>query len=350
MCKIYLFTPLLIVIFVASLLHSAQEKVPARLVGFAASPLTNPDDPRRSLTIVQRYKPDYMELKTICESYNPPRPLPHIAYVDGDMQLAYKDEPMSVHTVDAPSALPRISLVNSVGLSSADPQEVEQIIHDTMVLFKQNHEPCKLIFSIYGSTLQGFVSLAQRAVTLQVPYVAINLSCPNVDDPLGMLYRDPHTVFATASAVNKVLAGHDTAKPIPLIVKVGAFKEDESLLMAQVIRAVADSKAYALYGINSIPVRALTVENKPTFGTGREVCGATGAQIQNAARNFTRMARKIIEKHQHSLRLFVCGGALESQDFEMFFKEGADVVFSATGPLCNPAFVFPGKITGAAKL
>lgn len=336
-----------LILCASSLLQGAEKKAPWQLVGLAASPLTNPDNPHRIFTIAKKYKPDYLELKTVCESYNPPRKSPHIAYVGGDMQLSYTDEPTLVHTVQMQPASPRISLVNSVGLSSSDPQEVEFIVRQTMELFKEAHEPCKLIFSIYGSTLQGFVSLAQRAVTMQVPYVAINLSCPNIDhqsDKTGMLYRNPQAVLQTASAVTTVLAG------IPLIVKVGAFKEDETLLMAQVIQAIAKSKAYALYGINGIPVRAHTHDDKPTFGIGREVCGATGAQIHDAARIFTRMAHNIIKTQQYPLRLFVSGGALVPQDFEAFFKDGADVVLSATGPLCNAAFAFPGKILGAAKL
>lgn len=313
-------------------------------VGIAASLLTSPGCADTILHLAHRYEPNFIELETCCDIYRPSHKPPYIARVLDACPLMPHHEPQSVVcTREVLLNQKNASLVNVVGSSSADPETVQQQVTTLMKWFHRPWfrplMPCELIFSVYGSTMEGFVSMAKRAVDMRVPYVSVNLSCPNGLYEGDMPYKDPKQVSELVSHMTHVL------KSIPLIVKVGAFRADEYELLESVIQAMVSGKrkAYAIYGINSMPVRAVDQSGKPIFGAERAVCGATGFHIKDAALAFVKMAHSIITKNKYDLALFACGGVGTIDDFATFFSAGADVVLSATALMINENFSFPKR-------
>jgi dihydroorotate dehydrogenase len=308
------------------------------LFGIAASPLSASHDMINFLAC--KYQPlAFIETKTFRDSvHNPLHPY-SITYLNNKKQLSWKDleNPLYATRQAAPDDYTNINLANSVGMPSPDLDTIRYIISRTLSLLNEYQPQTKLIFSVHGSSVEGFGTMAQLARELKVPYVSANLSCPNLAHKTGLMYKDPTTVANIISRMKTELG------TIPLIIKVGAFKPEERSLMEEVITTVASNGAYAMYGINSIPARILNSDGTPTFGPDRETCGVTGTAIRTLAREFVQNAHEIIVRNKLPLTLFACGGITNHEDFKFFETAGADVILCATSIMCNPTFTFPNK-------
>ncbi len=122
--------------------------------------------------------------------------------------------------------------------------------------------------------------------------------------------------------------------PIPIIIKVGIF--DTKQEMEIILHRVAAVGARGICGINSIPVKIVTPEGDPFFGTSRITSGLSGASIRNLAKQFIADALDIIKRGNLDLVLLATGGITKAEHFQEFLTLGADVALSATGTMWNP--------------
>jgi dihydroorotate dehydrogenase len=315
--------------------HMLSKKNP--LVGIAACPLTA--SAYMTALSACTYKPDFIETKTY-------RDVPHsyahmhaIRYLENTKQLSWKDLEKPLYKLNSaiPDTYDYINMANAIGMPSPDLATTRAIISRTLVLLKKYTPDTKLIFSVHGSSIGGFGRMARLAQELQAPYVSANLSCPNLGNKSGILYKDPATVARIVTVMKRELG------TIPLIIKVGAFKPEERSLMEEVISTVASHGAYAIYGINSIPARVLNKDGTPTFGPDREICGVTGTQIRSLAKEFVQDAHEIIRRKNLNLLIIASGGVTKDEDFDALAKAGAKIILCATSIMGNPRFQFPAK-------
>jgi dihydroorotate dehydrogenase len=307
------------------------------LVGIAACPLTA--SAYMTALSACTYKPDFIETKTYRDVAHSYAHAHAIRYLENTKQLSWKDLEKPLYTLNSaiPDTYDRINMANAVGMPSPDLATTRATILRTMTLLKKYTPHTNLIFSVHGSSIGGFGRMARLANELQVPYVSANLSCPNLGNKSGLMYKDPAIVARIVTVMKRELG------TIPLIIKVGAFKPSERLLMEEIITKVAANGAYAIYGINSIPARVLNKDGSPTFGPDREICGVTGTQIRTLAKEFVQDAHEIIKRKNLNLRIFACGGVTNSEDFDFYGEIGADAVLCATSIMANPDFHFPTK-------
>lgn len=309
------------------------------LVGIAACSLTG--SPNLVIQLAEKLKPDFIELKT-CRPYeNRGHSLPHTAKVvtEYNKQYTWYDLQRPLYTTNNPIyfCCPKnIALANSVGLPSPPFLSTAEHVLKTQQAFLKKNIPTKLIFSVYGNNLIEFKAMAHRGALLGVDYVCANFSCPNVDS-FSPIYKEPIRVSKILNVMKEQLG------PIPLIAKIGVFSSMESKLMDQTINAIADTGAWGVYGINTIPAEVLQPDNTPHFGDNRRVCGISGSPIRSLALDFTRRAKEIITRNHLNLKLIACGGVTDYEHIDLFAQAGADIVMSATGVMCNPEFSFKPK-------
>lgn len=80
----------------------------------------------------------------------------------------------------------------------------------------------------------------------------------------------------------------------------------------------------------------LTADGSPALGPDRPTSGVCGAPIRQAALDFVRAARSIIDNRQLGLTLIGVGGVSCGQHVADMLAAGADFVQSATGMMWNP--------------
>lgn len=80
----------------------------------------------------------------------------------------------------------------------------------------------------------------------------------------------------------------------------------------------------------------LDADGAPALGPDRPTSGVCGAPIRQAALEFVRAARAVIDARQLGLTLIGVGGVSSSQHIEDMLAAGADFVQSATGMMWNP--------------
>src|SRR5581483_8194492 len=315
-------------------------------VGIAASSMTG--QPETVLRLVKKLKPDYIEIKTCSSCYREAHSVPRTAYIHTllNQQLRWSDIQGFVYTtfpdeddnnikISSPVYTNQIAFANSVCIPSTSLPQTMHMIKEIQSKLKKEKLPTNLIFSVYGSSVKDFEYMAKIGNTLKVPYVCANLSCPNIENKGEPLYKNSELVAS-------IIRGMKQLSNALLIVKIGIFKPDEfeSGLMETILCKISDNWAYGVYGINAIPMRVVNADGCPTFGLKRAICGVSGAPIRDLALDFTRWAKSIIKKHNLPLKLFACGGVMDSADVSLFSQAGADVVMSATAAAYNPHFSF----------
>ncbi|HEV2916906.1 MAG TPA: hypothetical protein VGW78_04110 [Candidatus Babeliales bacterium] len=283
-----------------------------------------------------QFKPDIIATKTYTNTTRGPNYSKTIAYLNHKRQLKYDDitKRLFVATEYLPSDRNHINIANAVGMPSPGLETIEQNIVQTLKLLQEHQPTTKLMVSVYSTSLEGFATMAKLTKKLQVPYVCANLSCPNIENGAGCLYKDPIRVAAVLATMIPILTS------TPLIVKVGLFASEELFLMEEVCKTIAQKGAYAIYGINAPRARIVNEDGSPTFGQDREYAGLSGTQIRSLTLDWAKKTRAIIDTYELPLKLFVGGGITRQEDFALFESCKPDALFSVTGIMFN-TLTFP---------
>jgi dihydroorotate dehydrogenase (NAD+) catalytic subunit len=275
---------------------------------------------------------DFVTYKTIRSQAHPCHPIPNVTPIDTRGQINQHQSGNVLHqSMVSPRDLTDLAITNSFGVPSMD----SQFIMDDIARAKDALLPGQvLIVSSMGTSIEGvdIVSEYERTALMAkeagADIVEANFSCPNLCTGEGSIYEQPGTVYEMCARMSRALG--DT----PLMVKVGCFTEKEKL--RQVILAAARGGARAVQGINTIRMKIVNQYGAPALGPGREASGVCGHPIHDAAVEWTKWAREIIDEEKLDLALFATGGATLPEHFDNFFAAGADVAMSASGMMWDP--------------
>lgn len=300
-------------------------------IGIPAGPLLN----AKWVDLAGRLGYDVLCYKTIRSQAHPGHPLPNIVYVEANQQLIPSQlPPYILRKEKEPQQIEDVAITNSFGMPSRSPEFLHR---DISLAYSQLEEGQALIVSVVGTPpspqdykgfVNDFVAAARLAKQSGAQIIEANFSCPNVSSKEGCLYLQPEHVFEIASSIIHAIGD------IPLIMKAGLFPDE--ILMQKTLVAAARAGVRAVSGINTIGMRVMGKDGKPALGADRPTSGICGNPIREAALDFVRKARQIIDGEKLGLTLLGCGGILQPEHFYQFLEAGADVALTATGMMWDP--------------
>lgn len=289
------------------------QRVASRL-GVPAGPLLD----SRWTTLAGELGFDIVTYKTIRSQAHPCHPLPNVVYVE--------DDDGTIRQTGAPLDERRLSITNSFGMPSMDTEFLQRDLQKA----REGLRPGQmLIVSVVGSHrntcsfTEDFVNVARFAAQNGAHAVEANFSCPNVATGQGAVYLDPEALRDLSRALVEAIA------PLPLIIKVGCFPNDE--LLRSVLRAADAAGVAAICGINTV-----SAEIQPPLDVDRPTAGICGAYIRPHGLKFIQAARRCIDEEGLKLTLIGVGGVLTPPDVAAYLEAGAQAVLSATGMMWNP--------------
>jgi dihydroorotate dehydrogenase len=276
---------------------------------------------------------DVLTYKTIRSHEHPSHPLPNVIPVQTKGPLRPDRLPECVYQADAVESLASetTGITNSFGNPSRSQAYLAKDIPEAN---KRLGEGQVMIVSVYGAArdavdmIDDYVYTAAFAKDCGAQIIEANYSCPNVTSAGGSLYSNPEAVYDVSSRIVKAIG--DT----PFIIKMGVYTDISR--MRQMFIAAARAGVRAICGLNTISIKVLNSQQQPALGPNRLTCGICGGPIREAALEFTRQAREIIDKEKLDLKLLSTGGATLPQHFRQFLDAGADIAMSATGMMWDP--------------
>ncbi|MFQ5729256.1 MAG: tRNA-dihydrouridine synthase [Waddliaceae bacterium] len=276
---------------------------------------------------------DVLTYKTIRSHEHPSHPLPNVVPVRTEGPLHPDRLPEYVYQTDSLGNLASeaIGITNSFGNPSRSQAYLAKDIPEAN---KQLGEGQVMIVSVFGTThdhidmVDDYIYTAAFAKDCGAQIIEANYSCPNVTSAGGSLYSNPEAVYEISSRIVKAIG--DT----PFIIKMGVYTDPSR--MRQMCIAAARAGVRAICGLNTISIKVLNSQQQPALGNNRLTCGICGGPIHEAALEFTRQAREIIDKEKLDLTLLSTGGVTLPRHFRQFLDAGADIAMTATGMMWDP--------------
>lgn len=299
----------------------------ASRIGVPAGPLLN----SKWIHLAANLGFDLVCYKTIRSIEHAGHANPNMIYIDRTTPFQLDNIPDTVYAAsNPPEDIDQIGVTNSFGMPSRSHLYLTKDIHLSNNLL---HPGQVMVVSVVGTPSQGnfyedFAYTAEFAKDAGAKIIEANFSCPNVTTCEGDIANDPSSVYTLSSQIIRAI------KTTPLIVKVGYYPDKK--LLRDVLYQAARAGVRAVSGINTISTRVLASNGKPALGHLREKSGICGAPIREAALDFVRSARSIIDKERLGLQLLACGGIMKPEHFTLFLDAGADIVQSATGMMWDP--------------
>ncbi|MBU1119188.1 dihydroorotate dehydrogenase [Patescibacteria group bacterium] len=296
-------------------------------LGVPAGPLLN----SKWTTLASKLGFDIVTYKTIRTGEHPSQPAPNMVYVDtiGPIEERQINEEIP-QKMNQPENMAMLAVTNSFGMPS---QSEQYVLEDLSRAIGEIQEGQLLVASVVGTPRDGedFVADFARAAALAkesgAKAIEANFSCPNVATGEGSIYTNPKTVHELCSRIVREIGD------IPLLIKVGYFKDQEE--MRETFVEAAKAGARGVSGINTIGMKVMDGD-KPALGEGRETSGVCGEPIQKLALAYVHAAREINDTQKLGLELVGVGGITLPEHFDLFLESGADVAMSATGMMWDP--------------
>lgn len=307
-----------------------------KFLGFdIASPLGIPAGPlldSRWTALACRLGFDVITYKTVRSRFHPSHPVPNVVYVEAAEQFSLQNPPSYVlRSQEKPKALEQLAISNSFGMPSQSPEMLQVDIE----LARKALLPGQiLIVSIIGTQrpdrdfIEDFADTALLVKEAGAQAIEVDLSCPNVSSGEGSLYTSREAVGKIYRTVRQAVGG------TPLVAKMGIFTEKET--MKAILVDCARLGFQAVCGINTISTRLLDGNRQPALGLTRPTSGICGSPIRNAALQFIRWGREIVQEEGLDLAIMGCGGITQPEHFSLFLDNGADIALTATGMMWDP--------------
>jgi len=297
-------------------------------IGIPAGPLLN----AKWIGLAADLGYDVLLYKTIRSHEHPSHPLPNVVPIQADGPLIPTHLPDFVRQVEKPSPfIEHLSITNSFGNPS---RSQGYLRHDIPLAYAKLNEGQVMIVSVFGTSREGvdmmddFANTARFAKECGAQIIEANYSCPNITKEEGSLYASPEAVYKLSLELKKAIGD------LPLIIKVGTFLDPS--LMRECFIAAARAGVQAICGINTISMKVLNNLRQPALGPHRETCGICGGAIRQAALDFIRQSREIIDKEKLDMQLLATGGVTLPHHFQEFLDAGADITMTATGMMWDP--------------
>ncbi len=277
--------------------------------------------------------------KTVRNGAYSTHPFPNVlgVHVEGDLTLEKAQQPLVAdNTYEDP-----ISITNSFGVPSKDPSVWQEDVKKAIGYAGKGQV---MVLSFMGTTVQNqtaeelvsdFALAAKLSFETGAKILEVNLSCPNVGNEGLVCYN--------LGMTKKVLqAIREKIDNIPLIVKVGYYKEENDLeRLSEIVAEYANS----ISAINTISAPIIDKDGNQALPGNpvRLKSGVCGACIKWAGLDMVRKLSKIREKHNYKFSIEGVGGVTKPEDYFEYKDAGADAVFSATGAMWNPSLAIEIK-------
>lgn len=312
----------------------SQPLKPCQVLGFRLnSPIGVPAGPLLNSAYVGLYGrlgwdvPVYKTVRSVARACHP---APNCLFIPSN--ALKEDEALSVRaTAPAPQAVADLTITNSFGMPSRAPKEWMEDVHAAATSLGEGQ---LLVVSIVGTPgadgrnlADDFAYTAALAREAGAQVIEANFSCPNVVSREGSLYGDPEQSATVTAKIRREIGD------IPLLIKIGALKEDQ-------LRAVVKANLPNIDGvaaINTVPLRIVDSEGKQALpGEGRLQSGVCGAAVRNVGADMTARLVRIREELCVPYTVVSVGGVMTEDDIDNRLALGADLVMSATAAMWDP--------------
>lgn len=323
-----------------------QEKAPARKIvkkerflGFEVnSRLGVPAGPLLNSRWIQAYAElgfDLPVYKTVRTQATPSHPDPNCMFLKLSGQIQESDfGKRLVATMNPPRHVEEISITNSFGMPSRDPQIWQADVQKAKAGLGEGQV---LIVSAVGTPgkqdlAADYARAAALAAEAGADVVEINLSCPNVVTGEGSVYTDPEFSSQISTRVKQAIGA------VPLIIKIG-YIADRSRLQ----KVVAANAPFvdAISGINTLSFEVVNEAGEAALpGKGRLRSGVCGSAIRECALSQAARIVDLKRKERYDFAVIGVGGVMTVEHIQAFFKAGVDSVMSATGAMWDPLLAY----------
>lgn len=274
---------------------------------------------------------DIVVYKTVRSAFFPCHPYPNVLSIDvqGDLTL---DKLNTKLKADNNYREP-LSITNSFGVPSKSPDVWQEDVRKALSYQRKGQV---LVLSFMGTVREGqsqeefikdYALAAKLSLETGVKIFEVNLSCPNIGNE-GLVCYNRDVTERVCNAIRNVIGN------IPLILKVGYFKDDEGL---SEILEITNKYAEGISAINTLQAEIIDKDgNQALPGKMRLRSGVCGAAIKWAGIDMVRRIRKIKEEKDFVFEIEGVGGVTKTEDYFEYIKAGANSVMSATGAMWNP--------------
>ncbi len=201
--------------------------------------------------------------------------------------------------------------INSVGLSNPG---IESWVHKSYPTAKEKQ--IKLACSVFVKNYEEAISIGYYLKNLTIPFVELNLSCPNFQD---------------VKHVKQIILGLHAGCPHPIIAKLS---HDQSFDV-DLVEMISSLPVEAIHAINTIPWNKIFPNKKSPLNHN---CGVSGEYIHEKARQAVRSLKNIVP----GMKIVAGGGIYSLDNVRNFEKDGADAFSIGTLFLKKPWM--PNKI------
>src|SRR5581483_3692728 len=300
-------------------------------LGIPAGPLLN----SRWILTYAELGFDLPVYKTVRTRATPSHPDPNCMFLKLKGQIKEEDfGKRLVATMEPPSALEEISITNSFGMPSRDPQVWQADIQKAKAGLGDGQ---LLIVSVVGTPAEkdlaaDYAKAAALAAEAGAPVVEINLSCPNVASGEGSVYTDPEFSSQVSKTVKRAIGA------VPLLIKIGYISDPARL--SRVIKANAPH-VDGIAGINTLSFEVVNDRGTSALpGEGRLRSGVCGSAIRRCALLQAARVVELKQKEKYDFAVIGVGGVMTTGHIREYFNAGVDAVMSATGAMWDPFLAY----------
>lgn len=226
-----------------------------------------------------------------------------------------------------------LSITNSFGVPSRESEFWQKDLRDAVIYAKDG----QIVVGAFqgtkkeGQSVEEYINdyriTAKLLKDTGVKVMEVNLSCPN-EGTNNLLCYDTERSVIVVKAIKEVIGD------IPLIIKIGYFKD------AEVLKDFVNKIGSLVQGISAINTIAAEIVDEHGVqalpGEGRLRSGVCGHAIKWAGIEMVRKLKKLREELNYEFQIIGVGGVTTPDDFIEYRDAGADVVMSATGAMWNP--------------
>jgi dihydroorotate dehydrogenase len=223
-----------------------------------------------------------------------------------------------------------LGITNSFGVPSMSPDVWQSDLEEAINYAKKGQTVIGSFQGTGGGGVDAYiadwVTTARLLKETGIKMVEANLSCPN-EGTANVLCLDLERTKAVLTAVKNEIGN------LPLLVK-GAYMNQDYLekFVAELSPIVQGFSV-----INTIAAAVVDNTGKQALpGEGRLRSGICGSPIKWAGIEMVKRLNDLRNKQRHSYTIVGVGGVMNVDDYNLYRKNGADVVMSATGAMWNP--------------
>lgn len=272
---------------------------------------------------------DIAVYKTVRSDFFPCHPYPNVLSVnlEGNLSLG-QDKLIADDNYHEP-----LSITNSFGVPSKKPDTWQE---DVKRAISYTGLGQVMILSFMGTVrpnqtqeefIDDYALAAKLAYETGAKVLEVNLSCPNIGNEGLVCYN----LDVTQKVCQKIRANIGN---VPLILKVGYYKDNESL---ERLLEIANEYANDVAAINTLQTAVVGKNGEQALpGPNRLRSGVCGAGIKWAGLDMVKRLKNIRDTKGYKLSITGVGGVTIADDYFEYKEAGADCVMSATGAMWNP--------------